>query len=45
MNGEELAVPFVNDLFMITLIKAREWHWIIRVVVTCETKQQFKSGH
>lgn len=25
MNGEELAVPFVNNLFMITLIKAREW--------------------
>lgn len=45
MNGEELAVPFVNNLFMITLIKAREWQWINRVVVTCETKQQFNSGH
>lgn len=45
MNGEELAVPFVNNLFMITLIKAREWQWINRVMVTCETKQQFNFGH
>lgn len=45
MNGEELAVPFVNDLFMITLIKACEWQWINRVMVTCERKQQFNSGH
>lgn len=44
VNGEDLAVPFVNRLFTNTLVKAREWQRVHRIVVTCETKQQFNSG-